>query len=222
MRLWLIALMICALSTSYSGASQAGDTAPARSQVALSSSDDKVLYAIGMRLAAEIAQFEFNPDEISKIMADAFGDRLTPPKAIERLVEDDRKGRKNGRGFYSYDEGKRTGVDETIYATLGVEPTTKLPMSQIQDRLALQFVTEAVRCLEEGVLRSAQDGDIGAVFGLGFPPFRGGPFTFIDQTGAARMQRKLEKLADQNGERFATPALLAAHAADGDPFRSPQ
>lgn len=158
--------------------------------------------------------------KIAKIMADAFGDRLEPPGALTKLVADDRKGRKNGRGFYRYEEGKRSGVDETVYETLGVEPTTKMATSAIQDRLALQFIGEAVRCLEDGVLRSARDGDVGAVFGLGFPPFRGGPFTFIDQTTAEKVRWKLDKLAAQHGSRFETPALLAVHAGNGDLFRS--
>lgn len=158
--------------------------------------------------------------KITKIMQDAFGDRMAPPPELARLVEGDRRGRKSGRGFYRYEEGRRKGVDETVYADLGVETATKLPISTIQDRVALPFVAEAVRCLADGVLRSARDGDVGAVFGLGFPPFRGGPFMFIDQTGADRVVWKMEKLADQHGDRFAPPEALRARAEGGEPFRT--
>ncbi|MDX1531969.1 MAG: crotonase, partial [Rhodothermales bacterium] len=65
---------------------------------------------------------------------------------------------------------------------------------------------------EEGVLDSAQDGDLGAVFGLGFPPFRGGPFRYVDQEGAETVARKLAVLAERYGPRFEPAGLLRRHA----------
>ena len=65
--------------------------------------------------------------KIVKIMAAEFGDRMAPEAGFSSLVDDDRKGRKNGRGFYRYENGKRQGVDTTVYETLGVKPTTEMP-----------------------------------------------------------------------------------------------
>jgi 3-hydroxyacyl-CoA dehydrogenase/enoyl-CoA hydratase/3-hydroxybutyryl-CoA epimerase len=80
------------------------------------------------------------------------------------------------------------------------------------ERVALQMVNEALRCLGEEILRSPRDGDVGAVFGLGFPPFRGGPFRFVDHEGASNILRKLEAFSGRFGARFA-PAPLLVDAA---------
>src|SRR5690606_38917595 len=117
----------------------------------------------------------------------AFGERMQPSIALARLLADDRKGRKNGRGFYQYEEGKKTSPDNSVYPLLGSPPARIVPREEIQERLTLGMVNEAVRCLEDEVLRSAHDGDVGAVFGIGFPPFRGGPFWYLDAIGPSRI-----------------------------------
>lgn len=152
--------------------------------------------------------------KITPILVDAFGERMAPPGNMEGLTASDRKGRKNRRGFYTYDEaGKRGQVDETVYADLGLpQPSGLIPPIEIQQRITLALVNEAARCLEEGILRSATDGDIGAVMGLGFPPFRGGPFFWIDQTGAEDVVAGLRALESKHGARF-TPAEILVEAA---------
>jgi 3-hydroxyacyl-CoA dehydrogenase/enoyl-CoA hydratase/3-hydroxybutyryl-CoA epimerase len=157
--------------------------------------------------------------KVGKVMVAAFGDRMRPPQGFARLVADERYGRKNGRGFYRYEDGERKGVDETVYSVLGTPDRATLPRTEIQDRLALQMINEAARCLEEGILRSARDGDIGAIFGLGFPPFTGGPFSYIDQTGAGRVVDKLQRFAETHGDRYAPAAILEEHARHGTAFR---
>lgn len=157
---------------------------------------------------------------ISKVMLEAFGERMAGPEMAANLVADDRMGRKNGRGFYRYDdEGKRGGVDETVYPALGIGPRRVIPESEIQQRISLAMVNEAARCLEEEVLQSALDGDIGAVMGLGFPAFRGGPFWWIDQIGATEIVTKLDGLAERHGMRFEPAAILRAHAESKKSFR---
>jgi 3-hydroxyacyl-CoA dehydrogenase/enoyl-CoA hydratase/3-hydroxybutyryl-CoA epimerase len=158
--------------------------------------------------------------KVGKVMTGAFGDRLATPPGFERLVADDRQGRKNGRGFYLYEDGERKGVDPTVYEVLGVTPETKLARTEIQDRLALHMVNEAARCLEDGILRSARDGDIGAVFGIGFPPFLGGPFSYIDQIGAGVIVDKLNHLAETHGDRYRPAPILTEYAAGDKLFRS--
>ncbi len=88
----------------------------------------------------------------------------------------------------------------------------------IQQRCALSMVNEAARCVEEGIVRQPRDGDIGAVFGIGFPPFRGGPFRYIDAVGAAVIVRQLEALNAAYPGRFAPCALLVRMATEGARF----
>ena len=158
---------------------------------------------------------------IAVIMIDAFGDRMQGPSMMEGLIADGRKGRKNAKGFYRYEKGERGDVDDTVYAALGLSPERiSMPKAEIQERLSLAFVNDAARCLEEGILRSARDGDIGAVFGLGYPPFRGGPFWTVDTTGADVVVAKLDALAERHGPRFTPAEILRDHAASGTAFRS--
>ena len=159
--------------------------------------------------------------KVGKIMHDAFGDRLSPPSGMQRLIDDQRFGRKNGRGFYLYGD-KQKGVDETVYDVLGVAPTNKdVSPEDIAWRCALQFVNEACRCFGEGILRSARDGDIGAVFGLGFPPFRGGPFRFVDQVGSKEILGRLKELEKQHGARFSPAPVLEQIARSDQTFHGP-
>jgi 3-hydroxyacyl-CoA dehydrogenase/enoyl-CoA hydratase/3-hydroxybutyryl-CoA epimerase len=154
-----------------------------------------------------------------KIMVAAFGDRLTPTDGLDKMIADDRKGRKNGRGFYRYENGKKTEVDESVYAVLGVTPSTSMPRGEIEDRLSLQFINEAALCLQEGILQSARDGDIGAIFGFGFPPFTGGPFMLVDRLGAGEVVSRMEHLASLHGDRFRPAQILRDHAQSGELFR---
>jgi 3-hydroxyacyl-CoA dehydrogenase/enoyl-CoA hydratase/3-hydroxybutyryl-CoA epimerase len=159
--------------------------------------------------------------KISKIMEEAFGERMKAPDAFAALVADDRKGRKNGRGFYRYEDGKKGGVDDSVYAVLGVTPKPgTVAAADIQDRLSLQMINEAVRCLEDGILRSPRDGDIGAIMGFAFPPFRGGPFRWIDQQGAATVSDRLRSLAKEHGSRFEPAPMLVELADRGERFHS--
>lgn len=160
--------------------------------------------------------------KVAKILHDAFGERMTPPPGIERLVADQRLGRKNRRGFYTYGEQKRKKekkqVDPSIYPLLGVTPRSDPPAGEIAQRAVLMMVNEAARCLEEGVLRSPRDGDIGAVFGLGFPPFRGGPFRYVDTVGASEIVRRLRQYAAQHGARFEPAPILVRMGERGETF----
>ncbi|HVR19619.1 MAG TPA: fatty acid oxidation complex subunit alpha FadJ [Polyangiaceae bacterium] len=169
-------------------------------------------------------------EKVGKILHAAFGVRMAPPPGVERLVEDQRLGKKNGRGFYDYStkkrhrlfgkSSKRRDVDPSVYAVLGVEPKADPPAGEIALRCALMMVNEAVYCLTEGILRSPRDGDIGAVFGLGFPPFRGGPFRYIDVVGAPEIVRRLEGYQKSCGERFAPAPLLVEMARAGKTFHT--
>ncbi len=157
---------------------------------------------------------------VGPIMQDAFGSRLTPPPVMEQLVKDDRKGRKNGRGFYRYGKGAggKKLVDDSVYGVLGVKPDKVVPPEEMQMRCALSMVNEAARCLGEGILSSPRDGDVGAIFGLGFPPFRGGPFRYVDAVGAGEIVRRIETYQRRFGERFTPAPLLVDVAKKGARF----
>ncbi len=159
-------------------------------------------------------------NKVAERLSEAFGDRMRPPPDIERLLQDQRLGRKNQRGMYLYGNRKHSAkrVDESIYQLLGVAPSNPLSNSEIAERCALQMVNEAVHCLEEGILRSPRDGDIGAIFGLGFPPFRGGPFRYLDQNGVKAIASRLEQLCDQHGGRYSPAPLLLQKAREGKGF----
>jgi 3-hydroxyacyl-CoA dehydrogenase/enoyl-CoA hydratase/3-hydroxybutyryl-CoA epimerase len=148
--------------------------------------------------------------KVGLVLSNAFGDRMTPAGALRRVVESGRTGRKGRSGFYVYDrDGKRSGVDASVYDIIGgsrVGPT--VPADEIAERCALAMVNEAARCLQDGILRSPRDGDIGAVFGIGFPPFRGGPFRYVDSAGADEIVRRLNDLQGRFGSRFEPAELL--------------
>jgi 3-hydroxyacyl-CoA dehydrogenase/enoyl-CoA hydratase/3-hydroxybutyryl-CoA epimerase len=165
---------------------------------------------------------------VGPIMLGAFGDRIDPPPTMAKLVGDHRKGRKNERGFYLYGaaakkKGKGKHVDPTIYGVLGLDvPDAKakprIPLEEIQMRGSLQFVNEALHCWGEGLLRSPRDGDIGAIFGLGFPPFRGGPFRYVDVLGADEVLRRIDGYHERFGKRWAPAPVLSEMAKTGKRF----
>lgn len=130
------------------------------------------------------------------------------------------KGRKNKKGFYQYDENgkKQPKVDSEIYKFYGGENRKKFDAEMIHLRCAMAMVNEAALCLQEGIISSPLDGDIGAVFGLGFPPFRGGPFRYIDSLGAAKTVDILNDLASKYGERFDPAQILIDYAKAGKKF----
>jgi len=155
-----------------------------------------------------------------RIMLDAFGDRMRPAQSLQRVLESGRLGRKSGKGFYRYDErGKKGGVDETVYDVIAAGARrTPLAAEEIVRRTVLPMLDEAVRCLEDGVLRSARDGDVGAVFGIGFPPFRGGPFRYLDLLGPGTVVRALDELHARHPDRFTPSDTLRRMAETGARF----
>lgn len=154
----------------------------------------------------------------AKVMHAAFGDRLAPAPVIAKMLEDKRLGRKNGRGFYLYRDGEKHGPDETVYDLLGVRPGAPAAPDLVEQRLVYSMLNEAAMAAGEGVVRSARDGDIGAIFGIGYPPFRGGPLRYIDDLGAAAVVQVLRDLEGKFGPRFAPAASLAAMAERGERF----
>ena len=158
--------------------------------------------------------------KISPILLSELGERFSAPSAFDALLNDDRKGKKNRKGFYRYDKkakGKKL-VDESVYSVLGVSPSKQTPAQEISQRCVIQMLNEATRCLDDGIISSARDGDIGAIFGIGFPPFLAGPFSYIDKIGASEVVRQLKGYEASYGERFAPSKILVAMSESGDTF----
>jgi 3-hydroxyacyl-CoA dehydrogenase/enoyl-CoA hydratase/3-hydroxybutyryl-CoA epimerase len=159
---------------------------------------------------------------IARATRAAMGDAYPESPADELLramVEDhDRKGRKNGRGMYDYDErGKRAGFWPGL-SDLHHRAADQPPVEEVQNRLLLAQVLEAVRAVEDGVLTDVREGDVGAILGWGFAPWSGGPLSWIDMTGAAEVVRLCDRLAASHGPRFTAPKLLRDMAASGGRF----
>jgi 3-hydroxyacyl-CoA dehydrogenase / enoyl-CoA hydratase / 3-hydroxybutyryl-CoA epimerase len=136
----------------------------------------EVVDSVGIDVAGEIGAF----------MAAELGPRFSPAQKLSNLIDGDRLGQKNGRGFYDYEHGERKDPARAAYDLLGIEPNPSIISRETAAwRCLLTMVDEAVQARADGVLRSDRDGDAGAVFGLGFPPFLGGPFRFLASRGAA-------------------------------------
>ena len=158
--------------------------------------------------------------KIAPILEKELGERFKAPDAFTRMIESKRLGRKTGRGFYEYDKkGKK--VDESVYELLNVTPAPRLNKSEIAKRCIAQMLNEAVRCLDEGIIASPRDGDIGAIFGIGFPPFFGGPFSYMDKLGASKISSDMSTLGSSNA--IFTPCdTLVAMAESGAKFYAAQ
>ena len=188
---------------------------------------DKALVGWGFPVGPLMLLDEVGIDVAAKagrVMHAHFADRMTPPPILQRLIDDGRSGRKNKKGFYTYadDKKKKKEPDASVYQVLGVKPLDKTPAPEdIAERVALQMVNEAARCLGEGILRSPRDGDVGAIFGLGFPPFRGGPFRWVDATGISSVVARLDQLKAAHGPRFEAAPILRDYAAANRRFHPP-
>ncbi len=133
---------------------------------------------------------------------------------VEKL---ERYGRKNGKGFYDYPEGGKKhlwpGIAEH-FPRADVQPD----IEEVKKRLLDRQIVEALRCFAEGVLETPEDGDIGAIFGWGFAPWTGGPFTWVDDIGLSRFIEEADALADRFGDRFRLPDEIRKRAEEGLTF----
>jgi 3-hydroxyacyl-CoA dehydrogenase/enoyl-CoA hydratase/3-hydroxybutyryl-CoA epimerase len=165
----------------------------------------KLMDEVGLGVAAKVM----------KIMTNAFPERFEAPAGWEDVL-DGRQGKSSGLGFYRYN-GKSKTPDRSVYKIIGTARKA-IPAEQIVERLLFAFLNECALCLQEEILRNPRDGDIGAVFGLGFPPFLGGPFLHMDRLGADRVVETLDRLASEHGPRFTAAKLLKDRAAKAERF----
>lgn len=195
---------------------------------------DKALVDFGFPIGPITLLDEVGIDVGTKIMpilVAKLGARFAAPPSFDVILKDGRKGRKNGRGFYLYPAKSRgfkwkrspgKQVDTSVYTLLGVTPKAHLESAVIAQRCTMMMLNEAARCLDESIIRNPRDGDIGAVFGIGFPPFLGGPFRYMDSLGADKVVKTLNLLAQQYGDRFEPCSLLVTMAEQKKRFYPPE
>ncbi|MGM0505553.1 MAG: 3-hydroxyacyl-CoA dehydrogenase family protein, partial [Bacteroidota bacterium] len=136
------------------------------------------------------------------------------------LKERGELGRKSGKGIYQYEDGKRSGLNPALAELLEDSGREAPGEEEIRDHLLLSMVNEAAWCLQDGILLTPQDGDLGAILGLGFPPFTGGPFRYLDQEGITSVLKRLEALRSTAGDRFTAPGQLEEMERKGEKFHS--
>ena len=154
-------------------------------------------------------------------LSKTFGARLggSDVNVLRDMVSSGFLGRKSGKGCYVYSgsKGKDKSVNkdaEAILQNYRIPVKGSHDIEEVQMRLVARFVNEAILCLQEGVLSTPVDGDIGAVFGLGFPPFRGGPFRFVDSYGASNLLSRILRYREVYGNHFEPAPLLQDYAKD--------
>ena len=151
-------------------------------------------------------------------MLDKFSDGTITRGVSNTLVgEHGRGGRHHGGGFYDYaEDGSKAiwpGLLELYY-----QPQASVPEADMRDRLLFRQVIEALRCLESGVLRTVDDGNIGSIMGIGAPPWTGGLIQFVNTYGLERFAARCAVLAEHYGERFLAPAIVQQKLAAGERF----
>nr|CAG4642318.1 EOG090X01G2 [Evadne anonyx] len=190
---------------------------------------DKLSKAFGFPVGIATLTDEVGIDvglKVSESLSKHFGERMMSPSAtnvLRALVDVGMLGRKSGKGIYVYEKGHKGQrpinaeamniLKRFTTASRGLESD-----EDIQLRMASRFINEALLCLEEGILTNPTEGDIGAVFGLGFPPMSGGPFRFVDEYGADKLIAKMAKFEAVYGSSFSPCQLLLDRSKSGKKF----
>lgn len=157
---------------------------------------------------------------IARDLSQVFGERFAGGNinVLQDMVKAGHLGRKSGKGYFVYKKGtKERPVNDdaiTILKKYATSPTAPQSEEDMQLRMVSRFVNEALLCLEEGILDNPLEGDVGAVFGLGFPPFTGGPFRWVDAFGADKLVNKMLLFQQQYGASFQPCQLLLDHSKD--------
>jgi 3-hydroxyacyl-CoA dehydrogenase/enoyl-CoA hydratase/3-hydroxybutyryl-CoA epimerase len=185
--------------------SQAGYPAPV-----LQLSDE-----LNMKLMKRIRlEYQANADEAQE---SAWKDHPSIGVIDSMLDEYDRPGKLEGAGFYEYAEGKRTGLWSGLKENFGGE-NLDIPFEDLKERMMVIEAIESVKCLDEGVIVSVADANIGSIMGIGFPAWTGGVLQFINgyEGGLAGFVARCRELQERYGARFEPPASLVARAETGE------
>lgn len=184
---------------------------------------DEVMLAFGMPMGPIELIDEVGIDvgaKVAHILHDAFGARMDASPLNDRMVKSGHLGKKNGKGFYHYDARKKKGeLDPKIYDVLEVKPGAEsVSDEEIIERCLLPMINEAARCLEEGIVATAEDVDLGMILGTGFPPFRGGPLRYADTIGPRTLVDRLKHYEARYGARYEPAPVMVDRAENGRKF----
>ncbi len=184
---------------------------------------DRALLQFGMPMGAFILLDEIGIDvahKVADILYQGLGERVKPSPLLAVLYKDGYFGKKNGKGFYHYDGKKRTGPDTSLSAMIqaGAGNREHIGTEEIVERAVLLMIKEAALCLEEKIIDRPDLLDAALIFGIGFPPFRGGLLRYADKVGPKIIVDKLEAYAKKYGDRFSPPPSLMALAKRGGTF----
>nr|CDQ36657.1 Fatty acid oxidation complex subunit alpha [Virgibacillus halodenitrificans] len=164
------------------------------------------------------------------VMAEGFPDRMAQEAknggktAIQRMYDEDRLGQKNGKGFYRYEEDKKGKPkkvsDEQAHALVeeAVDTRGEFSDDDIVARMMVPLCMEAVRCLEDGIVATPAEADMALIYGIGFPPFRGGALRYIDVLGVETFVAQAETLAEELGPLYRPTERLRDMATKGERF----
>ena len=170
-----------------------------------------LLDEVGIDVAAHIARGD---------LGEMFKERgIEEDDTVENIFKAKLFGRKSNKGFYNYPKKGRKTVNNDIYKYFGGEDRKELDKNAVQNQIGLAFVNEAILCLQEGIISSPADGDLAAILGLGFPPFTGGPFSYINAQGTQNILSTLNELHDKFGIRFKPADMLVKLAKKDLPFK---
>jgi enoyl-CoA hydratase / long-chain 3-hydroxyacyl-CoA dehydrogenase len=147
------------------------------------------------------------------------------PELMQKMIDAGMLGRKSGKGFYLYPKNAKKSDKKqlnpealNLIKSVTSGATSDISVEDIQMRLISRFVNEAAFCLQDEIIRSPVDGDIGAVFGIGFPPFMGGPFRMLDKVGVKQFTDKMLHFRDQKGAQFEPAQILMKYANENKKF----
>ena len=188
---------------------------------------DRLVEAYGMPMGPFTLFDEIGIDvaiEVARVLENAYSERMKAAPVFDGFAErTDLLGKKSSKGFYLYENGKKGRPNPEIPGLLksgGASAARRMSDEDVVHRPILALLNEAARALEEGVVGSARELDLALVFGIGFPPFRGGILRYADQLGLANMKSTLERYAAAYGERFAPAPLIDRLAAAGETISS--
>lgn len=182
---------------------------------------DRAMVAFGMPMGPLALLDEVGIDVASKaagVLSKAFGERMTPSRAVELLLADGRLGRKNSKGVYIYKDGKRQGPDPAAAVVVGAKAARVADPKSVVERMVLAMINEAALILDEKIIGSAPELDLAMIMGTGFPPFRGGLLRYADSLGLPYILARLNDLETTLGKRFLASAPLRRLASEGQTF----
>jgi 3-hydroxyacyl-CoA dehydrogenase/enoyl-CoA hydratase/3-hydroxybutyryl-CoA epimerase len=182
---------------------------------------DKAMTGFGMPMGPMALLDEVGIDVAAKvavILTDAFGARMQKSTVVEKLYEDGRHGKKNGKGLYAYSDGKRQDPDPTVYKVLGIKSPHPADAKQTVERMLLAMINEAALILDEKIVATAGELDLAMIMGTGFPPFRGGLLRYADSLGLPYIMSRLDEFSSRYGTRYTATAPLRRLAEKGGKF----